>query len=695
MKATEARLLDFLKKSGQFIIPIYQRPYSWTQKQCAQLWSDIVRTGSSDNILGHFVGSIVYIEKGLFAVTSVPELLVIDGQQRLTTISLILAALAESLGSQDLFDGMNSRKLRNYYLLNPDENDDLHYKLLLSQNDRATLLSIVEGRRAPENPSVRVSENYQYFRSMIEGNPDQWATVYRGLTKLLVVDISLDRQLDNPQLIFESLNSTGLDLSQADLIRNYVLMGLEPAQQTRLYNEYWRPMEESFGQVEYVRTFDRFMRDYLTVKTGSIPNILSVYEEFKRYSSQGEAKNSVEALIADIRVMSGYFVNIALQREPDSEIRAAFQDINSLKVDVAYPFLLEIYDDFERQRISKQELLVALRLVESYVFRRAVCGIPTNSLNKTFLNLGREVNRESFVESLMVAFLLMPAYRRFPNDDEFKRELQAKDLYNFRSRNYWLTRIENYKRKELVRVGEYTIEHIMPQNPDLSKAWRDDLGPEWKEVQKQYLHTIGNLTLTGYNPEMSDKPFITKRDLEGGFKESPIRLNERLGHLQKWDLNEIRLRAARLAEKACLVWPAPKVSDVVMEQFRPEESSSTYSLADHPNLKGTLLEVFEQFRGEVLNLDSSVTEEFLKLYIAFKAPSNFVDVIPQSNRLRLSLNIDFAKLHDPKGLAKDVKGLGRWGNGDVDVYLSEKDAIPDVIYLVWQALEEELGGNAD
>lgn len=689
MKATEAKLLSYLQKSCQFIIPIYQRTYSWTIKQCDQLWRDILRAGSDDSVTGHFLGSVVYVEKGLYSVSSIPQLLVIDGQQRLTTVSLLITALSRVLEEGQMVEGINSRKLINYYLLNAEEEGDLRHKLLLTQTDCDTLTRIVENKPLPANHSLRMEENFTFFREQLRKSANELDVIYKGLSKLLIVDIALNREHDNPQLIFESLNSTGLDLSQADLIRNFVLMGLEPNAQRALYETYWYPMERSFGQADYSRHFDRFMRDYLTVKTGTIPNIQEVYAAFKQYVSR-KGVGSVNEIVADIYRYSVYFVAIALGGEDDKALADAFSDINTLKVDVAYPFLLELYDDYATALLQKTDFLQILRLVESYVFRRAVCGIPTNSLNKTFANLAREAQKARYLESLQAAFQLMTSYRRFPDDEEFTRELYVKDLYNFRTRNYWLRRLENHGRKERVNVEEYTIEHIMPQNENLSAAWRADLGPAWQTVQTQYLHTLGNLTLTGYNAELSDRPFSEKRDMAGGFAESPLRLNKGLGKIEAWNATTIQQRAANLAKLATDVWIAPNVPDDLLEAYRPKQNQLTYTIADHPHLHGPMLDLFEQFRKQVLNLDAAVTEEILKLYIAYKATTNFVDVVPQARRLRLSLNLRFAEVNDPQGLCKDVSNLGRWGNGDVEVGLSTPEELPYVMGLVKQALDQQL-----
>lgn len=697
MKATEAKLLAFLKKSPQFVIPIYQRTYSWTEKECRQLWDDIIRTGKDDAISVHFVGSIVYIEEGLSQVSHQAPLLVIDGQQRLTTVTLLLAALANALGDEEPVDGFSARKLRNYYLLNPEETGERHYKLLLSQTDKKTLKAIVGGKDQPAEHSIRVTENFTLFEELITGCKGDLEAICSGLAKLVVVDIALNRDQDNPQLIFESMNSTGRELSQADLIRNFILMGLEPVLQTRLYEEFWRPMEIAFGQEAYNTHFDGFMRHYLTVKTGDIPKLGEVYEAFKAHAREiGATGDDVEPLVKEIRDYARYYCAMALGAEHDADLGQAFHDLRELKVDVAYPFLLELYHDYSTGLLSKVELAEAIRLVEAYVFRRAICAIPTNSMNKTFATFTKALKKDSYLESIQAHLINLPSYRRFPSDEEFERDIKTRDLYHFRSRSYWLRRFENFGRKERVSVDEYTIEHIMPQNEDVPQAWRTALGPEWQRVHETWLHTLGNLTLTGYNSEYSDKPFTEKRDMEGGFAESPLRVNAGLGQLDDWNEAAIKKRADKLAKSAVDVWPAPKLAKEIAEAYRLKASvREQYGIQDHPHLSSPVMsDLFATFRKEVLALDPCISEEFLKLYVAYKAETNFVDVVPQSKALRLSLNMRFADINDPRGLCKDVSGLGRWGNGEVEIKLDKYDDLPYVMGLIRQSLERQLGSEA-
>jgi predicted transport protein len=542
-------------------------------------------------------------------------------------------------------------------------------------------------------------ENHALFQKWIKSGDADLPTLCKGLAKLGIVDVALDRDKDNPQLIFESMNSTGRELSQADLIRNFILMRLEPNIQTRLYEQFWRPMEVDFGQEAYGTHFDAFMRHYLTVMTGEIPNINGVYEAFKSHSLETRTKpvnhdSHIEILLASLRTYSRYFCAMALDKEIDQELRRAFHDLRELKVEVAYPFLLELYHDYTTGRLCKSDFVCIVRWVEAYVFRRAVCAIPTNSMNKTFANFNKALKKERYLESIAAHFLQLPSYRRFPRDDEFERDIQTRDLYNFRSRSYWLRRLENHERKEVVAVDEYSVEHILPQNENLGIAWKKELGDEWERIQQTWLHTLGNLTLTGYNSEYSDRPFAEKRDMEGGFKHSPLKMNVGLGQIEVWNEQAIKHRAKQLAKRAIDVWHGPKLDEAVLDIYRQKaQAPNGYSIETHPHLLSpTISPLFEAFRKEVLALDPCVTEEFLKLYVAYKAETNFVDVVPQAKRLRLSLNMHFPEITDPKGLCKDITGLHRWGNGDIEVGLSTLEELPYVLGLVRQALEKQLGG---
>ena len=688
MKATSANFLKVINGHQQFVIPIYQRTYSWQIAQCSKLFDDILRISKDPSVPGHFIGSVVYFQESIHTVSAVPKLLVIDGQQRLTTISLMIAALAEFIKENSIDIDTTATKLRNYYLLNSDEDDELKYKLLLTRRDKSTYISIINGTPLATDHSLRIAENFKYFQSRI--NINNAIDVYNGILRLFIVDVALEKEKDNPQLIFESLNSTGLDLSQADLIRNYILMGQEIALQTELYEKYWFPMEQSYGN-DYNVTFDWFMRDYLSVKTGTIPRIDRVYDEFKNFTASTLTPYGMIDVVKDIFQFSNYYVNMFLHKEPQELLLKGFKNISRLKVDVCYPFLLPVYNDYNHNELSKEDFSIIISLVENYVFRRAICGIPTNSMNKTFVTLYKLVDKLNYLESVKVAFQLMDSYKRFPTDSEFEKEIVIKDVYNFRSRNYLLNNLENFKRKEQVIVDEYTIEHILPQNPSLSNEWKEMLGSNWKEVQEKYLHTLGNLTLTGYNSELSDKPFNVKKSMDGGFDSSPIKLNEFLRKTSVWNEEQIQLRAKELSVKASLIWFAPNITTEILTKYLPKEKKETsYDIENYDQLKGDIFNVYQTLKKRILNIDSSVREEYKKLYIAYKSATNFVDIIPQKSRLILSLNIQLSDIIDPTGICTDVTGKGRWGNGKIEASLYKIDEIDYVMDLIQQAFDKQM-----
>ena len=598
MKATETPFVTFMQKTTQFIIPIYQRTYSWTHDQCNQLWDDILRASVSDSINGHFIGSIVYISQGLYEVSSVPQVHVIDGQQRLTTLSIMLSALGKIMDEKNVEGEINKKKIDNYYLFNREEEGEKYFKLILTQKDKETFINLIQDRESPAEYSHQIMDNYNFFLEKIRNSDIDVEKIYQGICKLMIVSISLDRTSDDPQLIFESLNSTGLKLSQADLIRNFVLMGLDQELQKDIYENFWHPMEKRFSSMDDSKYFDRFMRDYLTVKTGQLPNIGQVYESFKEFWIRSK-ETSIHELMDEVTRHSKYYSNLIFARFDEPEISEIAKNINTLKVDVVYPFLLEILEDYKNKIISKSELIEIMELAESYVFRRAICEVPPNSLNKTFANLTKEIDKENYLESLKAAFINKKTYKRFPTDDEFKQSFVIKNVYNYRSRHYLLDRLENFEHKEPINTGEYTIEHIMPQNPNLLPEWRDELGENWQEIHNEFLHTIGNLTLTGYNPELSDRPFIEKRDMKGGFADSHLRLNHSMANLEHWNKEEIQKRGLEIANLALTIWNAPNLPNDILEKYQEIEEIEDDEVDEDEAEKKTWANRVERAKPEI------------------------------------------------------------------------------------------------
>lgn len=567
LQAGETTLNKLLNTSRQFIVPIFQRNYSWQKSQYEQLWFDILRASKFKEKQNHFIGSIVYIDMGTPAGRP-QQLLLIDGQQRLTTISILLCAIKDYVQKFNLETKLiNLAKIKNQFLYNSDEIDEDRYKLLLNVQDKETYIKLIDNTIFTVNkPATNIIKCYEFFYERIEDfikQHGQIDEIYAGIFKLSLVSISLDKDSDNPQMIFESMNSTGKDLSQTDLLRNYLLMDLTPEKQTRLYKTYWKPMEELFGEDIYkndVNKFDYFIRDFLTLKsdTGYICKINNVYENFKRYYLDNNCEKF--AVLKDLFTYAKYYACIDLLQEKDDELKLYWQEFKKLDSHVVYPFLLKLYDDYSRQILIKEDFKKILQVVISYLWRRAICEIPTNSLSKTFATLYQAVDKDDYVNSVIKAFVFKSSYKRFPSDYEVREKLQTKDIYHFRLRKYLLEALENYYYKEPIdlNTANYTIEHIMPQNIEHNLSWQQMLGEDWQEVHSLYLHTLGNLTITGYNAEMSNKSFWEKVNGESGFKHSHLKLNESIAQSDVWNKKAIQRRTNILTDIILKIWKYPE-----------------------------------------------------------------------------------------------------------------------------------------
>lgn len=566
LQAGETTLNKLLNTSRQFIVPIFQRNYSWQKSQYEQLWFDILRASKFKEKQNHFIGSIVYIDMGTPAGRP-QQLLLIDGQQRLTTISILLCAIKDYVQKFNLETKLiNLAKIKNQFLYNSDEIDEDKYKLLLNVQDKETYIKLIDNTIFTVNkPATNIIKCYEFFYERIEDFIKEYGQIdeiYAGIFKLSLVSISLDKDSDNPQMIFESMNSTGKDLSQTDLLRNYLLMDLTPEKQTRLYKTYWKPMEELFGEDIYkndLNKFDYFIRDFLTLKsdTGYICKINNVYENFKRYYLDNNCEKFT--VLKDLFTYAKYYACIDLLQENDDELKLYWQEFKKLDSHVVYPFLLKLYDDYSRQILIKEDFKKILQVVISYLWRRAICEIPTNSLSKTFATLYQAVDKEDYVNSIIKAFVFKSSYKRFPSDYEVREKLQTKDIYHFRLRKYLLEALENYYHKEPIdlNTANYTIEHIMPQNIEHNLSWQQMLGEDWQEVHSLYLHTLGNLTITGYNAEMSNKSFGEKVNGESGFKHSHLKLNESIAQCDVWNKKAIQRRTNILTDIILKIWKYP------------------------------------------------------------------------------------------------------------------------------------------
>ena len=682
MDARKGNIYEILNGNKQFLIPVYQRYYSWDIEQCKRLWNDIVEMQKKGKA-GHFVGSIVNIAEQAMP-TGVQKYMIIDGQQRMTTLSLLLLALRDYAIKNPEDTTINARRIDNMLLKNEYESGDERYKLLLTETDRDILMRLVEEKPIPDDTRSKLLDNYKFFAGKIADKELQPAEVYESIGKLQIVNITLDRSVDDAQAIFESLNSTGKELSESDLIRNYVLMGLEPTEQTYVYEHLWRPMELLFVYETQDSVMDRFFRDYLTMKITRIPKQDRVYEEFKLYHLNCEF-STIRELCQDLLTYAKYYTDMVFKRSSNPALKSLYEDINDLRMEVSYPFLLKVHNDYAEGIISEDDLKLIIRLCISYVFRRSICDIPTNSLNKTFATLKNEIKPDDYVNSIKAFFVMRNDYKEFPDDDKFAAAFVSRDIYTMRSRNFIISHLENYGNKAPIIIENYTIEHIMPQNSSLSPEWQQMLGANWREVQKTYLHTIGNLTLTAYNSEMSDHPFMVKMDMEGGFKESALRLNAYVVKLNEWNEQTIKERAALLADKAKQIWAYPDMTAAELAPYQTvEKPAERYSLETYDTnvFTKTLFEVLDR---RIQNLSPDVKREFKKLYVAYKLDTNFVDIVFQKQRLRISVNMKFSEVIDPNGICRDITGIGRWGNGDVELYMEHTSDVDQIMEIVEQS----------
>lgn len=682
MDARKGNIFEILNGNKQFLIPVYQRYYSWDIEQCRRLWNDIVDM-QKRNKAGHFVGSIVNIVEQAMP-TGVQKYMIIDGQQRMTTLTLLLLALRDYAIQRPEDTTINSRRIDNMLLKNEYEVGDERYKLLLTETDRDILIRLVESKPIPDGTKSRLIDNYKFFSGKIADRDLQPAEIYESIGKLQIVNITLDRTMDDAQAIFESLNSTGKELSESDLIRNYVLMGLEPSEQTYVYEHLWRPMEQLFVYETQDSVMDSFFRHYLTMKLTRIPKQGRVYEEFKLYHLNCEF-GTIRELCQDLLNYAKSYTDIVFKRSNNAELKRLYEDIVDLRMEVSYPFLLKVHNDCAEGTITEDNLKEILRLCISYVLRRSICDIPTNSMNKTFATLRNSIRPDDYMNSVKAFFVLQDTYKEFPDNDKFMAAFMSRDIYIMRARNYILSRLENFGNKAPIIIENYTIEHIMPQNTSLSPEWQHDLGVNWKEIQKTYIHTIGNLTLTAYNSEMSDRPFMDKMNMPGGFKESALRLNAYLVKLTEWNEDYIKERAQQLAAKAVQIWSYPSLTNVELAPYTAEEKSAPKYTLETYNINAFTKILFETLDRRIVNLSPAVKREYKKLYIAYKLDTNFVDIVVQKQRLRISVNMNFSEVYDPNGICRDVTGLGRWGNGDVELFMEHTSDIDRVMEIIEQS----------
>lgn len=652
MKGSEAKLVSYMQGSDKrFIIPVYQRNYDWKQENCKQLFDDlvrIVRTGRSS----HFFGSLVSMHSN----GDFNEFLIIDGQQRLTTISLLMLAIYNIIKAGIVVpaSGNLAEKIYKTYLIDEWQEDDTRIKLKPVKNDSAAFQRLFADT-AEYIPDSNLTINYQYFYNRLQKEEVTLDELYSAITKLEIINITLSQD-DNPQLIFESLNSTGLALSEGDKIRNFILMGLPIKEQNLFYEKYWNKIEVNTGY-----DVSAFVRDYLSVKQQMIPSLNRVYATFKQYVEDEGIET--ESLLDDLHRYSQWYQTLSKGNTGDKELDACIYRLFRLETTITRPFFLEVLRLQHEDVLSLLDVRNVFLLTESYLFRRMICDLPTNALNKIFLTLHREIIRYDgsemdYVEKFKYALLNKTEHGRMPDDDEFMSKFAEKPVYLMRSKNkqYIFERLENYgtiEDKDIYRhcdEGVYSIEHIMPQH--LTPSWVETLGDDYEQIHETWLHRLANLTLTGYNSKYSNNTFEEKRDMPNGFDQSGLRMNTWIAKQERWTLAELEKRNDLLMQQALLIWKMP------VTQYTPATKQlDFYTLDDDVDLSGR-----DIIRFEYHNIEQPVTswidmmERIVKML--HEQDNSVLSVLAHTNdtdnELHVYVQSDPEKLRSALQIDKDI-----------------------------------------
>ncbi len=582
MKGSETKLIKYMEGADKrFVIPVYQRNYDWKIENCKQLFDDlikIIRNGRKS----HFFGSIVstYNPDGDYE-----EHQIIDGQQRLTTVSLLLLAMYNLMkqGKSVPNDRRLGDRVYEDYLVDKYQPEETRIKLKPIKNDRKAFGKLFDDEEEHIGGS-NLTTNYNYFYERIQKEEITIDELFQAIRSLEIIHIRLDNE-DNPQLIFESLNSTGLDLSEGDKIRNYILMGLPSQLQEKYYEKYWNKIEENTNY-----QVDLFIRDYLSIKQQATPSLNKIYFTFKEYVEEGNIPT--EDLLVDLLDYARLYKVLISANVGDKRLSSCIYRLNRLETTVTRPFFLEVLRLNREGILSMDEVVEVFLATENYLFRRTICELPTNQLNKIFLLLHKEVIRydgttDNYVEKLKYALVSKKERARFPEDVEFVEAFGNKQIYSMNAKNkmYILERFENFgtaEDKDIYRHfddGDYSIEHIMPQT--LTPAWAESLGEDYERIHEVWLHRMANLTLTAYNSKYSNNSFLEKRDMTNGFKDSGIRMNQWIGSQEEWGEKELEERSVIVQGRALEIWASSVTS------FKPfEKQMDSYTLDDDMDLTG-------------------------------------------------------------------------------------------------------------
>lgn len=652
MDGSGIQLFSYLEgPSHRYIIPVYQRRYDWKIENCKQLYNDLLRL-AKDKEGNHFFGSIVSDVVGAGSIT---EYHIIDGQQRLTTVTLLLLAIAKLVEKGEAYSNevdLNEQIMERFIISKWAKEDD-KVKLIPVKRDRKALHYLIFGEEDEYIENSNLTINYKYFYERLKKDSHIIDEIYSAIQRLQVISITLEKG-DDAQLIFESLNSTGLALSEGDKIRNFILMNLPLEKQNKYFEKYWIKIEDFTN-----KRIDNFVRNYLSIKTFSMPTMSKVYFEFKDYVNRHS--ESLETLLEDMLKYSKFYKKL-LDGESgfkNKDLDSSMFNLKKMEISVTEPFFMEVFSLNDESMLSLDDLIGIFNTIEIYLFRRNICGVASNALNKIFLNLNKDIVRydgttENYVEKLKYNLINKRDSGRFPKDEEFYENLNNKEIYLMRGRfkNYLFNKIENYNTVETKDIynhlddGTYSIEHIMPQK--LNDDWFEELGDNAEEIHEKWIHKLGNLTITGYNSDMGNSSFEKKRDGKHGFKKSGIRMNQDLALLDSWGEEEIEKRHRDLLDLAVHeIWRYPSTN------FELQREDVEYiSLADdNYDLKGKrILKI--NFRGEEPSFRNwSEAFTFIIKILHEEDKSQLINLVREEPRDVLGLNF-FTTSNDLRSFEK-------------------------------------------
>ncbi len=588
MEADKLKIAEFLQEPKTcFRIPVYQRNYSWKEENCQELVGDIEKMAGKAK---HFIGSIVYLKDNDQDFRS-KDFYIIDGQQRLTTITIALIALH---GIYKQNDDYRYEEVRDY-LININKKDKSETLKLITNKENNIVLNYLfhnnNDHKCPDNLKTnQIYINFMYFNQYFSKQSDeQLEILFNNILKLDIVSIALEQDKgDDPQQIFESLNSTGKKLTDSDLIRNLILMRLDNEKQQEIY-DMWQQIEENTTiindkQIRELQTSD-FIRDFLTFKTKIIPIKSQVYVDYKNnFEDIIQDYENLKEHMRELKKFSQYYRSLLRSEHENKEIQEQLMYINKLKTTVSYPFVFSVLDNYKQDLLPKKSVIKILETIQSFVWRRAIVGDSTNALGNIFASLhDQSILIGSSVEKYM-EFIVKGLLKNdnFPTDERIENDLKSKNIYRMKphNRNYLFLKLERHQNKEIVNIDNLDIEHIFPQTA--KTHWKKDLSDQDYNFLETKLHTLANLTLVATNSSLGNKNFIDKRDMndkneEKGYKFSKLWLNSKLRTYDKWTQCEYEERFQDLYERFINIWDFP--------QIKNDPQQKTFNLADQFDYK--------------------------------------------------------------------------------------------------------------